>query len=126
MTINTHDRRYPQFTIGWRLRLARTQLGPEMDAARFADLIGVSRGTVTNYELEKTPADKMRAIVLNAWALATGVDVDWIRTGELPQTPYGPDGGEHSDASPETGNGVLPVTRWLQLSQHAESGVAAA
>src|SRR6187402_1025231 len=84
MTIATHDRRYPQFTIGDRLRKARTQLGPDMDAAAFADLIGVSRGTITNYELEKTPAEKMRPIVLNAWALATGVDPQWLRDGRLP------------------------------------------
>jgi transcriptional regulator with XRE-family HTH domain len=84
MTINTHDRRYPQFTIGWRLRLARTQLGPDMDAGHFAQLIGVSRGTVTNYELEKTPASRMRPVVLNAWALATGVAPEWLQTGATP------------------------------------------
>ncbi len=84
MTIATQDRRYPQFTVGWRLRLARTTLGPDMDVARFATLIGVNRNTVTNYELERTPADRMRPIVLNAWALATGVDPDWLRTGVQP------------------------------------------
>lgn len=41
----------PVFTIGDRLRKARTQMGDAMDVARFAQLIGTSKNTVTNYEL---------------------------------------------------------------------------
>lgn len=126
MTIATHDRRYPQFTIGDRLRKARTQLGPDMDAAAFADLIGVSRGTITNYELEKTPAEKMRPIVLNAWALATGVDVEWIRTGVLPVDPPNPGSDESATPAGNPDTGPLPVTRWLQPPVRIQQGVFAA
>lgn len=80
MTVSTQDRRYPKFTIGWRFRIARYQLA-DMDAKTFADLIGVSRNTVRAYEDERvTP----RNIVVNAWALATGVDPEWLRTGQYP------------------------------------------
>ena len=91
MTIAPIDRRYPTFTIGWRLRLARTQLGPTEDVAAFAERIGVSRGTVTNYELERV---KPRTIVLREWARHTGVDLEWLRTGERPPVTPTPGGGE--------------------------------
>lgn len=94
MTIAPNDQRYPEFTIGWRLRLARTRLGPEMDAGQFADLIEVSRNTVTNYELERTTPERMKPMVLKQWALATGVDLEWIRTGERPAVSPTPGGGE--------------------------------
>lgn len=93
MTLATEDRRYPSFGKGDRLRKARTMLGPDMDVRAFAELLGVSKNTITNYELERTPAEKMRPVVLMAWALATGVDVEWIRTGVRPPPDPVPGGG---------------------------------
>lgn len=72
----------PDFTIGDRLRKARTLLGDSMDVARFAALIGTSKGTVTNYELERTAPERMKPIVLRQWALATGVDYGWLLGSE--------------------------------------------
>jgi len=74
----------PDFTIGDRLRKARTMLGHNMDAATFAEMIGTSRNTVTNYELERTAPERMKAIVLRQWALATGVDYGWLVGSENP------------------------------------------
>lgn len=68
----------PEFTIGDRLRKARNLLGDSMDVARFAQLIGTSKGTITNYELERTAPDRMKPIVLRQWAMATGVDYAWL------------------------------------------------
>lgn len=98
MTIAPHGRRYPAFTIGDRLRKARTLLGPDMDAHAFADLIGVSRNTVTNYELERTAPNRMKPVVLAAWAMATGVDLNWLKNGDTPGSDGGP-GGERSDGA---------------------------
>lgn len=80
-------RRYPGFTIGDRLRKARTLLGPDMDVKQFAQVIGVNRNTIANYELERTAPENMKPIVLRQWAMATGVDYEWLRTGEAPAHP---------------------------------------
>ena len=80
--------RVPAFTVGDRLRKARESAGYEQGA--FAELIGVSKRTVSNYECENTHP---KVIVLRAWAMATGVPVEWLQTGKEPPTgpPSGPD-----------------------------------
>lgn len=78
----------PEFTIGDRLRKAREYAGYEQGP--FADLMGVSRGTISNYERDL--ASKVKPIVLNQWALITGVRRDWLETGEGGATTP-PDGG---------------------------------
>ena len=58
---------------------------------RFCYAIGVLRNTVGGYEAERAQP----RIVLNAWALATGVPIAWLRTGESPR-PGDPDRGSHA------------------------------
>ena len=72
----------PEFTIGDRLRKARERTGLEQEP--FADEIGVSRGTIRNYETGATR--HLKPIVLRAWALRTGVPLSWIETGVAPTT----------------------------------------
>lgn len=67
----------PQFTAGDRLRKARELTG--YDQGPFADLIGVSRGTVSTYE--RDGIEHRKPIVLRAWALATGVNIEWLEHG---------------------------------------------
>ena len=62
-----------------------------MGVREFADQIGVSPDTLTSAEKDRR---KVRAITINAYALATGVDRKWLETGEAPAGPRGPDGGE--------------------------------
>ncbi len=81
----------PQFTIGDRLRKARETTG--MDQAAFAEHIGVSRGTVSNYE-RGVGEGHHKPIVLRTWAMATGVPLSWIETGIIETHPTPPDGGE--------------------------------
>lgn len=76
----------PEFTVSDRLRKAREFVALEQQ--EFADLIGVSRGTVSNYERGTTT--RYRMIVLRAWAMATGVPVSWLQFG----TTTSPDGGQ--------------------------------
>jgi transcriptional regulator with XRE-family HTH domain len=77
----------PQFTIGDRLRKARMHLDQNMSADEFGELIGTSKNTIHNYELERTAPERMKLIVLRQWALATGVDLAWLLDGD-----GGPDG----------------------------------
>jgi len=66
----------PAWTPGDRLRKARESAG--LSQQQLADRIGISRGSVTNYESDKHP---VRRIVLNAWAAATGMNLEWLRDG---------------------------------------------
>jgi len=88
MTIQVDTGVIPEFTIGDRLRKARQLTG--LEQAEFAAEVGISRGTVRNYELE---AVKPRRPVLVAWAFRTGVPLAWLETGARPAGPTGPDQG---------------------------------
>lgn len=91
-TANAHGN-IPQIVLRHRLRIAREEAG--LSVQGLAERMGVARNTVGNAEAGKgTP----RKVVLNAWALATGVDIDWLQTGE---TPAGndPDGGLNAGGS---------------------------
>lgn len=74
----------PKFTSGDRLRKARELTG--MDQETFAELLGVSRGTVSNYERSRTM--RRHAIVLRAWAMATGVPLYWLEGGGVGEPPH--------------------------------------
>ena len=69
------------FDIADRLRKARELAG--YDQSQMADLIDVSRATVSNYEHRHT-----RPMINNVkmWALATGLPFEWIWTGRWPGT----------------------------------------
>lgn len=82
---NTGD--IPVFTIGDRLRKARERVG--LSQSDFAAEIDVSPRSVSNYESEAVTPKK---IVLKAWALRTGVPLEWIETGEVPNNGDGGDG----------------------------------
>ncbi|QDH92483.1 immunity repressor [Gordonia phage Dmitri] len=81
-----------------RLRIAREWAG--LEQSELADLIGISRQSVSKAESGKT---EPRRITLNAWALATGVPVSWLRNGEAPGN-NGPEGDGDGGATPPTPN----------------------
>lgn len=74
----------PQWTIGDRLRKAREDSG--LSQLELALAIGVSRNSVSNYEVGVVP--NPRDIVINAWSRATGVPTSWLKG-----RTDGPDGG---------------------------------
>ena len=74
----TVDVRIPEWTQGDRLRKARLMTG--QTTREFAETIGVSQKTICNAEAD---AHTTRKIVLNAWAMATGVPVEWLRDGDV-------------------------------------------
>lgn len=62
--------------MGDRLRKAREDAG--LSQAELALSIGVSRNTVGNAEIgDRTPLE----ITLRAWADATGVPLEWLKSG---------------------------------------------
>lgn len=76
----------PEFTIGDRLRKARELTG--LDQIGFADLAGISKNTVSNAE---TGNRRPSRLVVRAWAMASGVPLAWIETGQAPASEPGPD-----------------------------------
>lgn len=90
-----HQGVIPEVTLGWRLRMARETTG--MGLREFAEHIGVAPDTLTSAEKDRR---KVRAITINAYALATGVDREWLETGKVPvDGGGGPDGaGSNNDA----------------------------
>lgn len=93
MTSAYDQGRAPKIELRHRLMIARTEAG--LSQAALADLIGVARNSIGNAETGTTTP---RRITVNAWALATGVPVTWLLTGEEP-APAGPDGGVSSPPS---------------------------
>lgn len=76
----------PQWTLADRLRKAREQSGLEQQ--EFGELIGLSRATVSNYERGITVP---RRPMLLAWALGTGVPLQWLTDGTEPEPGNGGD-----------------------------------
>ena len=68
-----------EFGLHDRMRKAREATG--LSRAAFANVTGIARNTVLNYEHGKT---KPNAIYLRTWADATGADLGWLKTGEPP------------------------------------------
>lgn len=71
----------PAFTMGDRLRKAREQTG--MTTRNFAETMGVSQSTITNAENDNC---KTRRITLLMWSQVSGVPVQWLETGEVPES----------------------------------------
>ncbi|WP_373871180.1 helix-turn-helix domain-containing protein [Clavibacter michiganensis] len=62
----------------------------DLDQTQIASALGVARQTVSNYERGVT---RPRKLVLKEWALLTGVDLNWLVTGqEEDESPSGPGG----------------------------------
>lgn len=84
MTTQPTSGQVPAWTLGDRLRKARTLTG--MTTREFALRIGVSHGTITNAEGDKRA---VRPITLNAWSDVTGVSRGWLEFGVGDPNPDG-------------------------------------
>lgn len=67
----------PPFTIHDRCRKAREFA--RLDQDELANRIYVSRQTISNYETAAVHA--LKPLVLRQWAMACGVDTDWLLEG---------------------------------------------
>ena len=84
----------PQITLPVRLRLAREHAG--LQQAQLADLVGVARNTISR--AESGAAAPGRPLLLS-WAMATGVPLGWILTGEAGAGARAGGGGRSSAAA---------------------------
>lgn len=73
----------PPIELRHRLQIAREWAGYEQ--LQLAEEMGVSRNTISNYEHGRTTP---RKLVLNAWAMACGVSMDWILGRSQPTGMY--------------------------------------
>ena len=91
----------PTWSLGDRLRKARESTGASQGA--LASAIDMSHRAIGNYEANRRVP---RRPVILAWAMATGVSMYWLETGEAP--PSDDDGG----ASVVRPKGFEPLTFW--------------
>jgi transcriptional regulator with XRE-family HTH domain len=75
----------PELSIADRLLIARRLT--RLDVRDFADRVGISRSTVSNYENPDYTRQR-KPLYLKAWALGAGVSYTWLATGQPPD----PDG----------------------------------
>lgn len=109
--------RVPEFTRGDRLRKARELAG--YDRQQFAALIGIHRESLAKYESDRQAP---RPPVLSAWALATGVDLAWLRDGTTTR-PAGPDVSEPpAGIEPATYSLLVGVSRKRRSGLSIPSG----
>lgn len=87
MSTQTLSPRIPKFDLNDRLRKARETA--DLDQAQLAELIGVSRNSVSAAE---RGVSKPRKAVLIAWAFTTRVPFEWLMTGSANNETPDPDG----------------------------------
>ena len=108
----------PKVELRHRLLIAREYAG--LEQGELADRMGVSRSTISSAENGKGHA---RRTTLNAWALACGVPVTWILTGQPPADPDPDDGAAIPAGEPPVGIEPTPfaykVARLPALKQAA-------
>ena len=112
MTLATDARRTPQFEFRHRLVLAREVAG--MQQSDIAEVLDVKRQTISNYERGVSSPNRLQ---INAWAVACGVDVEWLKTGRE-QEETGPEGG--AALRPVGPTGLEPMTSTVEYGRLAE------
>ena len=91
---NEPERRIPPSTLQTRLQDAREWRG--YTQADIAEVLGVSRPTVSNYE-RGIGIRGMGKLQVNAWAAHCNVDVEWLKTGIEPDDSPTPGGAPGDD-----------------------------
>lgn len=86
----------PEIQLHHRLRIAREFAGLEQTV--FAERTGISRATISAAENGHRAPQKS---TVKLWALATGVSVEWLETGELKNETPSPDGDGVSSPLPD-------------------------
>lgn len=108
MTTNSNPSGADAFHKGDRIRKAR-ELAGFRDIKSFADVTGLDRGTLGQYE---ATGEVPRRGTIKSIALATKVRLDWLETGVGPMYNEGdgPDGGIPSELAEKiTNRSIAPI-----------------
>ena len=95
----------PVFTRSDFLRKAREHAG--LSQSELAELTGISRRTISRNEGGDVTLRRPQMI---AWAMATGVSLEWLETGTERPRPDSPDGAAVRH------QGLEPRTHWFRAS----------
>ena len=106
----------PEWSMGDRLRKARTQTGMSVD--EFAVQCLISAKSVNNYEGDKV---KQRPLVVEKWSRVTGVDLNWLLYGTTGATPT-PDPGPGLDPESKADRAALDRLTKAKLSRRHTGG----
>lgn len=109
----------PDWTLGDRLRKARELCG--YTQREMANLLGISQRAVSNYEKAGDPIQDgriPRSQTVMAWAMATGVNVQWLANGKAPS----PDGDGASTVRPKGFEPLTFCSKRLTLLTRANTG----
>lgn len=79
-----HDTIAEQLRFGLGDRLAKSLHVAGITSNDMADELEVSRTTISNYLNDRTHPKRL---YLRMWALKTGVPIEWLETGQLPESP---------------------------------------
>ena len=103
-TANTNTGVVPPLNIGTRCMMSRTYR--DLEIQELADLTGLSRNTIRNYEKGRTTPRRPALILIS---FATGVDLEWLETGKTPggDNPAGGSECAIRDLNPEPADLVL-------------------
>lgn len=77
MSTQPNSEHIPEWTMGDRFRKAREETG--LTQEQFAHEIDVDRNTVSAYEADQRK--RPTRVVVNAWAMRTGVPREWLLSG---------------------------------------------
>ena len=86
MTTQTAGEHIPSLTLGWRMQMALRDSGKAVQDV--ADELDVSRATVSRWLNDKGTGPRRPFLV--AFALSTGVSIDWLASGDMPTQPTPP------------------------------------
>lgn len=84
MTTEQRYERIPELTLGWRLKMS---LG-DITRDEIAQVMDVAPTTISRWMADKGAPPKRPYLI--QWALATGVPVEWLQTGDVPGGPTDP------------------------------------
>ena len=104
----------PAWTLQDRMRKARESAG--LDQVQFGAQLGVSRISVSSWERGRS---EPRPVILMAWAMATGVDLDWLigETNDQRDTPQA--AAPHPVTDAAAADDEQPATKELTGTNHS-------
>lgn len=106
----------PTWTLTDRLRKARLLAG--LEQSDLAEMLRVSRNSISNYENGKTEPS---ATTFVRWAAATGVTLEWLAEGIRVNDKTPAEAGVLEDVRPK---GFEPPTFWLGVDATHERGAS--